>query len=746
MDDLRIDLIRNRWHYDRLLFFLYLTNGKYPKFKLLVYETIFVSKGQIQGWFYTAPDGYIWKREYTDNSLARVREHWTKTFQFDEFRFITRNCDVSRMLSMNELMKALDTISKDPEKELIIQVFPRPPSRFRISCAVTPNQKTRMITIRQSDINLSSSATLTQFLGPNQEARPVEVPESVFQKHVDSLFSYIHRWYKLNIHGIVLDFLPLDDSRIALWNIHSITWDLPAESVQSIAEKFTSDTGPRARRNAQQLAFEYSPSKQNTGRHHLESPRAPHQSSSPQDSRPASAPAAHVSSSKGGNGQEKQSIKSPQPPKSGRKIHSSPRTKDQTQPPGSPEAATDLAQQTLLELMEELKISNEEVASLEQLYKKQTEDISRAQKTAKSLEFFIEQQLTYISMTSKEIEEYMWESRRVNYKLELEREDRLQETMEQESQAIKLQQILEEKMVAERKYLKERSQLEREITHLKVELSKIASLSAFQEKEKAVLELRLQKLTDKVNELLELQDSLQNDFNTERVSVQRIQRQLRTTKSRLEMKKSHDEKVEQVFEKLEIFDVNIDDILDGFPEKTRYHLQLAVQDHFNRYKVPLREIYEYYSRFGSRSSKGPAQKMTMVQFYKFAKDCHIPCGNLALSDVDRCFIRTITISNGADQIMATGKPQRTITYEQFLEALVRLACIKYIEFSSIIKLVPLIGISYPHWFLIRLNRYSDLKNIAECLALILTTKVIPYGVRTRKDMIKTTLESGPIQV
>merc|ERR1711939_1036569 len=69
--------------------------------------------------------------------------------------------------------------------------------------------------------------------------------------------------------------------------------------------------------------------------------------------------------------------------------------------------------------------------------------------------------------------------------------------------------------------------------------------------------------------------------------------------------------------------------------------------------------------------------MSMLDFWKFAKDCHIPDAQLPLAEIDRIFMLVEKNSNDRNDLETVHSPKRKLIYRSFLEGVVRLADHKY---------------------------------------------------------------------
>lgn len=68
--------------------------------------------------------------------------------------------------------------------------------------------------------------------------------------------------------------------------------------------------------------------------------------------------------------------------------------------------------------------------------------------------------------------------------------------------------------------------------------------------------------------------------------------------------------------------------------------------------------------------------ISMLDFWKFAKDCRIPDARLTLAEIDRIFI-VADKSEALDQYMDLHNPSKKLIFRQFIEGVVRLADFKY---------------------------------------------------------------------
>jgi len=69
--------------------------------------------------------------------------------------------------------------------------------------------------------------------------------------------------------------------------------------------------------------------------------------------------------------------------------------------------------------------------------------------------------------------------------------------------------------------------------------------------------------------------------------------------------------------------------------------------------------------------------MSMIDFWKFAKDCRLPDAQLSLAEIDRIFLLVDKHSNERNDLETVHNPKRKIIYRGFLEGVVRLADYKY---------------------------------------------------------------------
>lgn len=101
--------------------------------------------------------------------------------------------------------------------------------------------------------------------------------------------------------------------------------------------------------------------------------------------------------------------------------------------------------------------------------------------------------------------------------------------------------------------------------------------------------------------------------------------------------------------------------------------------------------------------------MSMIDFWKFAKDCHIPDAKLPLAEIDRIFLIVDKNSNNINDIETVHNPKRKLIYRSFLEGVVRLADYKY----------------------------QDLLTTSQRLSHCLFHNILPYACQETKDTFRT---------
>ena len=74
--------------------------------------------------------------------------------------------------------------------------------------------------------------------------------------------------------------------------------------------------------------------------------------------------------------------------------------------------------------------------------------------------------------------------------------------------------------------------------------------------------------------------------------------------------------------------------------------------------------------------------MSMVDFWKFAKDCRVPDAQLSLAEIDRIFLLVDKNSNDRNDLDTVHNPKRKIIFRGFLEGVVRLSDYKYQDLLS----------------------------------------------------------------
>jgi len=101
--------------------------------------------------------------------------------------------------------------------------------------------------------------------------------------------------------------------------------------------------------------------------------------------------------------------------------------------------------------------------------------------------------------------------------------------------------------------------------------------------------------------------------------------------------------------------------------------------------------------------------MSMIDFWKFAKDCHIPDPHLSIAQIDRIFLLVDKHSNEKNDLETVHNPKRKLIYRSFLEGVVRLADYKY----------------------------QDLLTTSQRLSHALFHNILPYACQERQDPYRT---------
>jgi len=105
--------------------------------------------------------------------------------------------------------------------------------------------------------------------------------------------------------------------------------------------------------------------------------------------------------------------------------------------------------------------------------------------------------------------------------------------------------------------------------------------------------------------------------------------------------------------------------------------------------------------------------MSMLDFWKFAKDCRIPDPRLTLAEIDRVFMLVDRNNQERNDLASIHNPQKKLVYRHFLEGVVRLADFKY----------------------------KDLKGTGDRLCHCLYQNILPFACQDKEDDFKAKLET-----
>lgn len=111
--------------------------------------------------------------------------------------------------------------------------------------------------------------------------------------------------------------------------------------------------------------------------------------------------------------------------------------------------------------------------------------------------------------------------------------------------------------------------------------------------------------------------------------------------------------------------------------------------------------------------------MSMLDFWKFAKECHLPDARLSIAEIDRIFIAAERVdakpsSGGGGDASHVHNPSKKLIFRQFVDGVVRLADYKY----------------------------SDLLPVSRRLSHALYHNILPYACQDLADDIKQCMESS----
>eukprot|EP00002_Diphylleia_rotans_P032284 TRINITY_DN6769_c0_g1_i4.p1 TRINITY_DN6769_c0_g1~~TRINITY_DN6769_c0_g1_i4.p1 ORF type:complete len:672 (+),score=124.34 TRINITY_DN6769_c0_g1_i4:1046-3061(+) len=369
-------------------------------------------------------------------------------------------------------------------------------------------------------------------------------------------------------------------------------------------------------------------------------------------------------------------------------------------------------------LKDQIDETKREMISLTALMSSQQTALKSALDKVKDSAQIVAHQEIAIEMTREELRERAADSHKVAEKLDYisDLKDQLESNFAEE----KSKQIedLVDKELQITMIEQERVKLAAELQQVMDEYTTFTQSNSGGNFQKDKLLRQIMKLETRIVVLQSKKNELQLALKQEQANVERLQRQYKVTTNRISARHSNESKQKVDTEKVEIVEVNIDDLFSTNPGMSVLTMSLEIQDHIHRHKDTLHQIFAYYSLFGSsqvKKSDDVDAKINLSQFNRFAKDCRLNFSRPGL--VDRCFIRTYRgLDHPTDYVKGVNPISRCLSYDQFIEAIIRLS----------------------------VSRFPEPKNVAESLSLFLTAHVIPYAYRMRREYIEIEMSQPEI--
>eukprot|EP00002_Diphylleia_rotans_P019455 TRINITY_DN3764_c0_g1_i5.p1 TRINITY_DN3764_c0_g1~~TRINITY_DN3764_c0_g1_i5.p1 ORF type:complete len:973 (+),score=162.60 TRINITY_DN3764_c0_g1_i5:114-3032(+) len=103
----------------------------------------------------------------------------------------------------------------------------------------------------------------------------------------------------------------------------------------------------------------------------------------------------------------------------------------------------------------------------------------------------------------------------------------------------------------------------------------------------------------------------------------------------------------------------------------------AIQKFLFAHDATFRRIFQHYAAEGSDAHN--AFTMSLLQFWRFVKDCKIRNRDLSLARIDLIFVRSNVepIDKNAPDKEEEHNPERHLVYHEFIECIIRMACIRF---------------------------------------------------------------------
>ncbi|KAK7100769.1 radial spoke head 10 homolog B-like isoform X2 [Littorina saxatilis] len=158
------------------------------------------------------------------------------------------------------------------------------------------------------------------------------------------------------------------------------------------------------------------------------------------------------------------------------------------------------------------------------------------------------------------------------------------------------------------------------------------------------------------------------------------------------------------------FQLEIDSLLNEFPEADRDEESNQVMYVITRHISSLRKIYNFYSQLGYEESPDNTFTMTRMQFWRFVKDCRFHHSEVTLTEMDRFIGKCFNRAN-----YELHNPYERILQRQFVNYLVILA------------------------FQIHKERFEDSGPIlAKCMNALVTENIMRYACNVKGNFYHET--------